>query len=229
MARFARAVAVGSAHHITQRGVDRQRVFHTDSDRRTYLGLLTVASAQAHLQVLAYCLMNNHVHLIAVPEEPTSMAVALRSTHGRYAAYLNARRARSGHLWQNRFFSCALGETHLRAALRYVERNPVRAQLARQPQDYPWSSAAAHLGLCPMPALLHPSLVMVFGGFEDWRALLAEPEELTAIRSLQRCTFSGRPFGNQSFVESLEQRLDRKLLPRQGARTDLHRDTLSAC
>ena len=129
MARFPRAVAVGAAHHITQRGVDQQWVFFTDADRRTYLDYLQTYSAQARLRILAYCLMSNHIHLVAIPEEPQSLAMALRRTHGRYALYLNSRRHRIGHLWQNRFYSCALDETHLWAALRYAERNPVRAQL----------------------------------------------------------------------------------------------------
>src|SRR5277367_4190115 len=92
MARFARAVATGSAHHITQRGIHRQRVFFTDADRRTYLECLATYSAQARARILAYCLMDNHIHLVAVPDEPHSLAVALRRAHGRYALYLNTRR-----------------------------------------------------------------------------------------------------------------------------------------
>ena len=93
MPRFARAVAVGVAHHITQRGIDHQRVFFTDADRLTYLDCLETYCAQARLRILAYCLLSNHIHLVAVPEEPSSLAIALRRTHGRYALYLNARRA----------------------------------------------------------------------------------------------------------------------------------------
>jgi len=112
MARCASAVAVGRAHHVTPRGIDLQRVFFTDTDRRTYLGLLAAYPAQARLRILAYCLMESHIHLAAVPEEPSCLAVALRRAHGRYALYLNARR-RCGHLWQNRFCSNALDERHL--------------------------------------------------------------------------------------------------------------------
>ena len=112
MARFSRAIAVGAAHHITQRGVDQQRVFFTDADRHTYLDCLQTYSAQARLRILAYCLMSNHIHLVAIPDEPQSLAMALRRTHGRYALYLNSRRHRVGHLWQNRFYSWGiLGES----------------------------------------------------------------------------------------------------------------------
>jgi putative transposase len=221
MARFARAVVVDVAHHITQRAVDRQRVFFTDSDRLTYLDGLTTYSRQARLRILAYCLMSNHVHLVAVPEEPDSLAVALRRAHGRYALYLNARRRRVGHLWQNRFYSCALDESHLWVALRYVERNPVRANLAIRPEQYRWSSAAAHCGLVKPAGLLDCEFHTAAGGVERWRALLAEPEELMAIRALQRGTFTGRPVGDADFVAALERQLGRPLVSHQGRRTDL--------
>ena len=88
--------------------------------------------------------MTNPVHLVVVPEREDSLAVLFRRVHGRYAQYLNARRQRSGHLWQNRFFSCPLSSRHLSTALRYVERNPLRAGLASQPGEYEWSSTRAH-------------------------------------------------------------------------------------
>ena len=131
--------------------------------------------------------------------------MALRRTHGRYALYLNSRRHRIGHLWQNRFYSCALDETHLWAALRYVERNPVRAQLVMRPEEYAWSSAAAHLGANALSTLLDWQFYTTSGGRERWIALLAEPEELAAIRALQLGTFTGRPVGSPEFVARLEQ------------------------
>ena len=100
----------------------------------------------AGVGLLAWCLMTNHIHLIALPERGDSLSVALRRVHGRYAQYYNARHARSGHLWQDRYFACSLGPGHLWAALVYVEMNPVRAKLVERPGDYRWSSAAAHLG-----------------------------------------------------------------------------------
>jgi len=134
-------VACGVAHHIVQRGTDRQTVFYTQRDRQVYLKLLADQTRLAHVRVLAYRLMTNHIHLIAVPEEADSLALCLQRVHGRYAQYVNTRRQRSGHLWQNRFYSCPLDERHLRTALGYVERNPVvgRAEV------HAWSSAPAHL------------------------------------------------------------------------------------
>jgi putative transposase len=160
--------------------------------------------------------MSNHIHLVAVPQEEQSLAVAMRRTHGRYALYLNARRHRTGHLWQNRFYSCAMDEAHLLVALRYVERNPVRANLVVAPEKYEWSSAAAHLG---MQGGGHSLLDWAFhagiGGPERWTELLAEVEELIAIRSLQRGTFTGRPVGSLEFVADLEKKLGRTLVQRK--------------
>ena len=218
MARFPRAVGVGLAHHITQRGINRERVFFTDADRQTYLNWLAEYAAQARLRILAYCLMDNHIHLVAVPEEADSLAVALRRAHGRYSLYLNTRRRRTGHLWQNRFYSCALDEPHLGAALRYVERNPVRASLVIRPEEYEWSSAAAHLRGGGAPAFLDWEFHASFGGVERWSALLAEAEELMEIRRLQRATFTGRPVGDAAFVGKLEAALGRPLALRRAPR-----------
>jgi putative transposase len=139
MGRFARAIAVGVAHPVTQRGVNQEKVFFCDADRLTYLDCVEKYCSQAHVRILAYCLMSNHIHLVVVPEEMEALDIALRRAHGRYALYLNAKQNRVGHLWQNRFYSCALDEKHLWVALRYVERNPVRANLVVRPEEYEWS------------------------------------------------------------------------------------------
>jgi putative transposase len=120
-------------------------VFHSRRDRLTYLRLLREQVAVSNLPILACCLMTNPIHLIAVPHELPVLAEVMQRVHGPYAQYLNARRGRCGHRWQNRFHSCPLGASHLWAALRYVEMNLVRAGLVADPQCYEWSSAEAHL------------------------------------------------------------------------------------
>ena len=126
MARFARVVAVDIPHHITQRGNARQVILSTDADRSTYLDLLRHYSQLYGLSLLGYCLMSNHVHLIAVPTTAEAMALTLKHAHGRYASYWNVRQSASGHVWQGRFYSCPLDPTHQWAAMRYAELNPVR-------------------------------------------------------------------------------------------------------
>ena len=141
--------------------------------------------------------MPNHIHLVAIPEEPDSLAIALRRTHGRYAQYFNARKLRSGHLWQNRFFSCALDRAHLWAALRYVERNPVRAGLVQRPGEYAWSSAAAHLGEKDRFRILDLEFWQEVGGLPVWRDLLAQPEDSDALKQIRRATHAGQPLGDE--------------------------------
>src|ERR1700692_4697615 len=146
MARFARVVVVDVAHHVTQRGNARQVILSSDGDRVTHLELLRQYSELHGLALLGYCLMSNHVHLIVVPRAAQALAQALKHTHGRSASYWNARNSSSGHVWQGRFFSWSLDETHLWRALRYVELNPVRAGMAQAAAECRWSSAAAHCG-----------------------------------------------------------------------------------
>jgi putative transposase len=146
MARLARVVSPDTPHHVTQRGNARQFILETDTDRLVYLDLLRRHGALHGLGLLGYCLMSNHVHLIVVPARHDSLRLALKHTHGRYAAYFNARFASSGHVWQGRFYSCPLDLPHLWAALRYTELNPVRAGMVADPAAYHWSSAAAHCG-----------------------------------------------------------------------------------
>jgi putative transposase len=124
MARKARVVAAGVPHHVTQRGNNRQDVFLTGDDRRYYLDVLRDRSRQAGLQLLGYCLMTNHVHLVAIPAHAGSLARALGRAHACYAQRFNRRYRRSGHLWQNRFYSCPLGGSHLVRALAYGDLEP---------------------------------------------------------------------------------------------------------
>ena len=211
MGRNARCVAAGVAYHITQRGTNREQVFFSNSDRRHYLELLRDNLPDSGVRVLAYCLMTNHVHLVAVPNAGDSLAVLFRRVHGRYAQYLNVRRKRTGHLWQNRYFSCPLasGSGHLERALRYVECNPVRAGIVARPEEYRWSSAAAHLGAADHSGILDLDFWRQDGGVERWSSLLATPEEMVSLRLLRRCTYAGRPFGDEEFIKALEERFDR--------------------
>jgi len=126
--------------------------------------------------------------------------VLLRRVHGRYAQMVNANRLRSGHLWQNRYFSCPLSEGHRRRVLAYVERNPVRAGLVAQAEQYEWSSAA-HLS--------DPEFWREQGGVNTWSNLLMTPDDVITLRLLRRCTYAGRPFRGDPFVASLEGRFQR--------------------
>jgi len=152
--------------------------------------------------------MTNHVHLIAVPRRQDSLAILLRRVHGRYAQYYNTRTGRTGHLWQNRFFACVLDHSHLWSALAYVDRNPVRAGITRQASDYPWSSAAAHVSRQDPTAILDMDWWSQATGDMDWGAYLREEDD-EASASLRRCTYAGRPFGEEAFVTEMSVKFGR--------------------
>jgi putative transposase len=196
------------ACHVTQRGVDRQETFSSDADRETYLSLIRQNLEDAGVALLAWCLMTNHAHLIAVPGREDSLSVLLRRVHGRYAQYYNARYGRSGHLWQNRYFACCLGPGHLWAALAYVEMNPVRAGLAERPGDYRWSSAGAHLGTRDAGGLIDLEWWRRESDGVDWGGALSGPDPEQSA-SLRRCTYAGRPFGDEAFVKGLAEQFGR--------------------
>jgi|SRR5579862_2866540 len=210
MSRNARCILPQLPYHVTQRGTNRQTVFFSTADRKIYLSLFAAQQRDAGVRVLAYCLMSNHVHFVVVPERADSLAVLFRRVHGAYAQAFNARRRRSGHLWQNRFYSCPLSERHLWIALRYVEANPVRALLVGRAEQYRWSSAAAHLDLAPdRSGLLDGEFWRRSGGAPTWQEMHAAPEPAGHVNLLRRCTYSGRPFGEEEFVERLEIRFQR--------------------
>ncbi len=132
-------------HHVTQRGNGRARTFFGDTDYALYRDLLGQHCRAADVEVWAWCLMPNHVHLILVPSDPDGLRRALAAVHRRYAGVIHARRKRTGHFWQGRFGAAVMDEEHLVAALRYVSLNPVRARLVERAQDWRWSSTRAHL------------------------------------------------------------------------------------
>jgi putative transposase len=158
--------------------------------------------------------MNNHVHLVAVPRKEDSLSRAIGEAHRRYTRMVNSRQGVRGYLFQGRFFSCPLDDRYLLAAVRYVERNPVRAGLVKRAWEYPWSSARFHVGLRRRDCLVEdPDLL---GLVDDWRSFLRSDDE-DADRVRQR-TRTGRPCGASAFVKRLERRTGRRLAPRRPGR-----------
>ncbi len=206
MPRRQRCVVEGLPHHVTQRGVDRCAAFLSDTDRLTYARLLRDNLGSAGVRVLGWCLMTNHVHLVVLPELADSLALLLRRVHGRYAQYFNVRSGRTGHLWQNRYFACPLGPAHLWSALAYVDCNPVRARMVRTAAEYVWSSAGAHISGRDSMGILDLDWWRKQTIGSDWERYLRgfefDPE-------LEKCTYSGRPFGDRDLVTSIAERFER--------------------
>jgi putative transposase len=213
MARAARVVVDGVPHHITQRGNNCQDVFLLDDDRQSYVEILRRKCRQHGVTVLGYCLMTNHVHLIAIPHQPKSLARALGQAHWHYSMRFNRRYSRSGHLWQNRFYSCPLGPAHLITALAYVDLNPVRAGLAGRAAEYPWSSATGHVVSNDRHGLVDEWTWSELHLQTDWNQRLEHQIELEREAGLRQATYSGLPFGDQEFVWQMEQRFERRLRP----------------
>jgi putative transposase len=176
--------------------------------------LLAEQTERWEVQVWAYCLMPNHVHLILNPATADGLGRAVGEAHRRYTNYINARGRWTGHLFQSRFASVAMDEAHLMAAVRYVSLNPVRARLAARAEDWKWSSARAHL------AGADDGLVRVKPVLERVRSfadLLAE-DEGKDYGEFRRAESTGRPLGTEDFIEGLERILGRTIARRSAGR-----------
>jgi len=217
MPRIARIIAAGYPHHITQRGNNRATVFFDDDDRQTYLNLLAGYAQKHHLQIWAYCLMSNHIHLLAMPETEIALSRGIGLTNQVYTQYLNRKMKQSGRIWQNRFFSCVVeNDQHLWTVGRYIERNPLKAGLVESAETYRWSSAKAHMTGATDSLL----------GADSWlssqeRGMYAEfvrTEDGETDNAIRRATRTGRPFGSENFINMLEFRLNQPLKPRTPGR-----------
>ncbi len=212
MPRRSRTVFAGLPHHVTQRGNRRGDVFFTDEDRETYLRWLAEYCEAHKVEIVAYCLMTNHIHLVAVPDTDEGLVRVLRPLHMRYAQRVNRAQGWSGHLWQGRYFSSPLDDTYLWAAVRYVERNPVRAGIERRADAYRWSSAAAHCGKRADPLLSHQSRWgKRFADVDDWAAWLSQGDEEDELMVLRRNVNKGLPCGSDRFINKLGQSAGREL------------------
>jgi putative transposase len=214
MARVPRRIFPGMPHHVTQRGNRRGDVFFSDADRTAYLDWLDGYCRFYRVQLLAYCLMSNHVHAVMVPDDAAGLEQTLRALHTRYALRVNRARAWSGHVWQGRFFSAVLDEAYLLSAVRYVERNPVRSGIVARAEDYRWSSAAAHCGLRRDPLLADAGQWFADpatgAGWAAWLEQGDRPDHLEVIRkNVQRTV----PCGSEAFVAKLEHQVGRPLRP----------------
>jgi putative transposase len=211
MSRIARIVLEGVAYHVTQRGNARQQVFFEDRDYLLYQDLLRTSCAAAGLRIWAYCLMPNHVHLVAIPERAHVLAKAMGRAHADYARYYNLRNRTCGHVWQARYYSAPLDEAHLWQALAYVERNPVRARLVERAEAWAWSSAGARQS-GDSGGMLELAAWQEKYDWPRWTAVLETSVEEEAFgQRLQEASRRGRPLGADEFVDQLESRSGRRL------------------
>lgn len=200
MSRIARLIAPGIPHHVTQRGNRRMETFFPEEDYQAYLSLMAEWCRKFRVSVWAYCLMPNHVHLIAVPETEEALRMAIGEAHRRYSSMINRRQKWTGHLWQGRFSSFPMDEAYLISAVKYIEMNPVRANLAVDPYSWRWRCAKAHAeGKDDILVSVSPLLEMV----GDWISFLSEADE-EDVDKIRRHERTGRALGKESFLDALE-------------------------
>jgi len=211
MPRIARAVAVGYPHHIIQRGNNREKVFFDDEDRKKYLTLLKKYSEKWDTPILAYCLMSNHLHLLAKPEKEESLYKMMQGVTLCYTQYINSKYQRTGRMWESRYHSCTIDkENYLWAVARYIEQNPVRARIVRKAENFPYSSAGAHVAGIK-DELLRERLFdenQRKDYIEFIRAGIPEKE----INSIRHNTKTGRPIGSEEFIKRMEKKLERRFI-----------------
>jgi putative transposase len=192
---------------------DCQDVFFTDDDREMYLSILKEPSEKFGFWIHAYCLMTNHIHLVAVPGDKESLGKTMGRVNLIYTQYINRLHHRSGHLWQNRYYSCGMDEESLLAAIIYVERNPVRAGIKKRGWLYNWSSALAHVKGEDATGILEMPRWKKMNHNTDWRKVLEMEEDKNFIEKLRLCRNRGRPMVSDSILSKLESSLGRRLRP----------------
>lgn len=199
MSKGGRIVVPGVPHHITQRGNNRQMVFSQEADYRRYLVHLGMDMEKHGILLHGYCLMQNHFHLIVTPPSKKALSALMKISSQRYARFWNKQRDKSGHLWQNRFFSCPMDPSHMYRALRYVELNPVRAKLVTDPRKYRWSSAQFHCSPTPLKPII--ALEKVAGCWEapEWQNFLGQNDDPQDLIEIRVRTANSMPWGGRDF------------------------------
>lgn len=224
MARLTRLALAGQLHHVALRGHSGMAVFRDDTDRRSFLEGLQAAARQHGVAVHAYALVESEVHFLATPAEADALSRAVQSLGRSYVTVFNRRHALSGTLWDGRFRSSVLDAgAWLVPAMVYVETLPVVRQLSAQPADWPWSSAAAHLGHRRDPLLTdHPAYWSVGNTpFEREHAhadLLSKGLGDATRKAIEAALRRGLAVGDAVFVESLQRQVLRPIRARPRGR-----------
>ena len=205
MPRTAGASVGGICYHVINRGNGRRAVFHKDGDYQAFVKAIAHACIEVPMRVLGYCLMPNHFHLVVWPEKDGALSQWMHwvlNTHvRRYHQHYHS----SGHIWQGRFKDFPIeADEHLLTVLRYVERNPVRANLVRSAQQWPWSSARP-VGEDPAAArFLVPGPV---NRPRNWLEWVNEPLRAAELAALRQCVNRRAPFGSAIWVQKAAERL----------------------
>jgi putative transposase len=217
MPRQPRYTLADIPQHVIQRGNNRQATFFTDTDYRTYLDCLTEACSKHDCQVHAYVLMTNHVHLLMTPSRPDGISKAMQSLGRRYVRYVNDVYGRTGTLWEGRYKASLIdSEQYLLTCYRYIELNPVRANMVRHPGEYRWSSYAHHAGDRVDPLLKDHAEYLALGQSDAerqaaYRELFRAHVDDSLISTIRATTNQCLVLGSERFKDEIEQALSRSV------------------
>lgn len=208
MPRIPRIIIPNVPYHVAHRGNHQIDVFYNSSDREKYLNWLNQYSSIYQFDILAYCLMTNHVHFVGIPRKSDSIARTIQVVHVRHAQKINRQKGWSGNLWQQRYFACALDDPHMWLAIRYVEQNSIRAGIVVKAEDYKWSSAAYHCGLRDDPVIVHNDKIM--GMFDGWSEVVNQVIDDEKQKTIRTRTYKGIPLGDDRFTKRIFKMIDQK-------------------
>lgn len=209
MTRIARAIAPEFPHHVVQRGNNKSNIFIDEQDFKTYLELIARHAERSKSGILAYCIMTNHAHLLVKPPETVSLPSMMHGLGQGYALHVHKKYQKTGRLWENRYFSSIVDhEAYLWAVVRYIEQNPVRAKIVTKAEDYPYSSAKAHIN--GEPDQLLSEAIFDESERKEYIKFVREDTSHEGIKFIQASTRNGRPIGNEKFIRTMEVKLDRK-------------------
>ncbi len=224
MARLPRLTVPGYANHIIQRGNNRQAIFTSMADYEMLLALLHENAQKFGVAVHAYVLMTNHCHLLATSETDKGLPLMMQAVGRRYVRYFNDVQERSGTLWEGRYRSTLIqADRYLLACMAYMDLNPVRALLVREAKDYPWSSHGHYIGQRDDKIVSPHSLFWALGNTpfareaayaELVRAGISPAQQAELTRS----ALNGWALGDESFVNDLQKRTDRRVVKGQAGR-----------
>ncbi|MBU1024234.1 transposase, partial [bacterium] len=195
-------------YHVTQRGNNGQDVFFSNEDRIRYLKWFVQYSSRYKFDIIAYCLMTNHVHFVGIPLKSDSISRTFQVVNMMHTQSINKAKARKGHLWHSRFYSSPMDEKHAWLAVRYVEQNPVRAGIVDHAANYIWSSAKAHCEMTNDPVLSigkEPD-----GMFDSWSEILGDVIKQDVVEQIRGCTMRGLPYGEWEFVKRVSSKMGLK-------------------
>lgn len=217
MARLSRLTLPGHPHHVIQRGNNRQAIFAVTEDYQTMLDLLDENARKFSVAIHAYVLMGNHFHLLATPETPNGLPQMMQAVGRSYVRYFNDRQNRTGTLWEGRYKSTLIQtERYLLACMAYIDLNPVRAGMAAQAKDYPWSSHTHYIGLQIDKLITPHALVWALGNTPFAREAAYAELVQAGISSGQQQALTdsalrGWALGSPDFVENLQKKTTRRV------------------